>query len=170
MLLHVPDDLRVGFPAVEIRMDERPGLGEVELIGRSFVPESRQKLARQSQRADLGPPAADVEDAVHQLLACNLASQVVGGQPDPRRGEVPAPVLIGITVAVFRTDQIAAAVPDNLALIFRLHPLRVPEHLEGLGMAEEVIGAKAHVEGDDLPDPEVPGHLTIGTHPFRVLS
>jgi hypothetical protein len=77
-LLNVPDDLRVGFPTVEVRIDERPSLGEIELIGRSFVPEGRQKLAREGQRADLGPPAADVENAVHELLARNFAGQVVG--------------------------------------------------------------------------------------------
>jgi hypothetical protein len=83
---------------------------------------------------------------------------------------VPTPVLIGITVAVLRTDQIAAAVPDDFALVLRLHSLRVPEHLEGLSMPEEVIGPETHVEGGDLPDAEVPGHLAVGTHPFRVLG
>ena len=67
-LLHVPDDLRVGLAAVELRADPRPGLGEVELIGLPLVPESGEKFAGESQVADLRPAAADVEDAVGELL------------------------------------------------------------------------------------------------------
>ena len=103
-LFHVPDDLRVGFPAVEFRMDERPGLREVEFVGRSFVPEGGKKLAGERDRAHFRPASADVENAVRKFLTSNYAGQVVGGEPYPGRGEVPAPVLVGIPVAVFGTD------------------------------------------------------------------
>ena len=168
-LFHMPDNLRRGFLAVELRMDPRPRLGKVEFVRRPFVPEGGQKFAGECQRADLGPAATDVEDAVFQLLSCQLAGEIVGGEPDPGGGEIPSPVLVCIAVAVFGPDQEAAAVPGDLALVFRLHPFGVPEHLESLGVAEDLVSSESHVEGSDLADPEVPVHLSVGAHPLGML-
>ena len=40
-LLYVPDNLIISLPTVEGRTDACPGLGEVELVRLSFVPEGR---------------------------------------------------------------------------------------------------------------------------------
>ena len=77
-LFHVPDNLGVGLLAVELRMDSRPGLREIELVWLSLVPKGRQKLPRKSQTAYLGPPSADIEDAVCQLLPRELTGKIVG--------------------------------------------------------------------------------------------
>ena len=45
----------------------------------------------------------------------------------------------------------------------------MPEHLEGLGVAEHFVGPEAHVESGDLADLEVPGHLAVLAHPFGVI-
>ena len=167
-LLDVPDDLAVGLAAVEVSMDAGPGLGEVEFVGLAFVPEGGEELAGQGQGPDLGPPAADVEDAVCQFLTRYLTGKVIRGEPYPGRREVAAPVLVGIAVAVLGPDDVAAPVPDDFAREFGFHSLGVPEHFEGFRVAEDVVGAEADVEGRDLADTQVPGHPPVGAHPFRM--
>ena len=44
----------------------------------------------------------------------------------------------------------------------------MPEHLEGLHLPEETAGTVADVEGRDLVDAEIPRHLTVLAHPFRM--
>ena len=74
----------------------------------------------------------------------------------------------GIPVAVFRADDVPPAVPDHFPFEAGLHPLGVPEHLEGLHLPEETAGAVADVEGRDLVDAEIPRHLTVLAHPLRM--
>ena len=45
----------------------------------------------------------------------------------------------------------------------------MPEHLERLRGAEYLVGAETDVEGNLFADLQVPGHLPVDAHPFRVL-
>ena len=46
----------------------------------------------------------------------------------------------------------------------------MPEHLERLGVAEDLIGPESYVESGDFSNCEVPGHFAVLAHPFRMLS
>ena len=37
-------------------------------------------------------------------------------------------------------------------------------------MAEQVIGPESYIEGSYLSDFQIPGHLPVGTHPFRMTG
>ena len=82
----------------------------------------------------------------------DIAGEVVGGKPYPGRCEITAPVLVGVTKAILRTDHVAAPVPDDLPFELRLHALGVPEHLDSLRMAENLICPKTHVKSRYLLD------------------
>ena len=168
-LLHMPDNLGIGLLAVEFRMDACPGLGKVELVGRSFIPEGRQELSRKRQGAHFRPSSADIKDAVREFLPGDLAGEIVGREPHPGAREILAPVLVGIAIAVLRADDIAPAVPNDLAFKLALHSFGMPEHFEGLGLAEDLIGSETHVESGDLANLEIPRHLTVLAHPFGMV-
>ena len=86
----------------------------------------------------------------------------------PRGREILAPVLIGIAVTGIGRDDVSLAVPNDLARVCGFHSFGVPEHLEELQLAEQLPCAVAHVEGDLLIDLQIPRHLAVLTHPFRV--
>ena len=129
-LIYMPDDLRIGFPAVKLSTAEGPELGEIKLVALSLVPVGGQQFALQDDRADLGTSTADIEDTVGQLPAGALAGEIIGRKPYPRRGKVFAPVLVRITVTVLFAYNITLAVPDDLSGISGLHTFRMPEHFK----------------------------------------
>ena len=45
----------------------------------------------------------------------------------------------------------------------------MPEHLECLGMTEDLIGPETNVKSGDFSDVQVPGHFTVLAHPFRMI-
>ena len=63
------------------------------------MPIRGEQFAFERNRADLRATAADIEHAVGQLLARELACQIVRREPHPGGCEILAPVLIGIAVA-----------------------------------------------------------------------
>ena len=72
--------------------------------------EYAQQPPIQRNEINLRSAAANIKDAVMKLLPCLFTGQAVGRQPDPGRGEIPAPVLVGIAVGFFRRDGILPAV------------------------------------------------------------
>ena len=166
LLLNVPNDLGVGLLTIELGAGKCPELREVELIALALVEVCRKELALERNGANLGASAADVKYAVFKLLACDLAGEVVGGEPYPRRGKVLTPVLVGVAVAGFGSDNVLLTVPDNLARVCSLHTLCMPEHLEELELAEELAGTIANVKGNFLVDLNIPKHFTVLAHPL----
>ena len=167
-LLNVPVDLVLGLPAVELRLAAGPELGEVELVILALVEELTEQLAVQRVEEDLRTSAADLKAAVIEALAGFSAHEVVRGQPYPRAREVAAPVLVRVAVAGLGLDDVLSAVEFDLAFKVALHALGVPEHLEGVDVAEELARAVADVEGDVLLDLQIPFDVAGVAHPFGV--
>ena len=167
-LFDVPVDLVLGLPAVELRLAAGPELREVELIVLALIEELAEELALERIEEDLRSAAADLEAAVLELFAGLLAHKVVRRQPHPRAREVAAPVLVGVAVAGLGLDDVLAAVELDLALEVALHALGVPEHLEGVDVAEELARAVADMEGDVLLDLEIPFDVAGVAHPLGV--
>ena len=77
-LLHVPDNPGIGLLTVEFRMDAGPYLREIELIWLPFVPERGEEFSWKSQWSYLRPSSSDIENAVRQFPAGELAGEVAG--------------------------------------------------------------------------------------------
>ena len=145
-------------------------LGKVEIIFLALIIEYAQQPPIQRNEINLRSASANIKDAVMKLLPCLFTGQAVGRQPDPGRGEIPAPVLVGIAVGFFRRDGILPAVKNDRPTVGALHAFRVPIHSEGFGVPQGLAGPIAHVEGDLFVDCQVPGHFACVTHPFRMGS
>ncbi len=167
-LIHVPDDLILGLTAVELGAAAGPELREIELVATPLVPESGQQLAAEGHEPDLRTSAAYVKHRILELAATDLAGEIVGGKPHPRRCEAFAPVLVGIAITGLRTDIVEASVPANRATVTALHTLGVPEHLEGLQPPHRTAGAIAHIEGGDFLYLQIPLQVAGAAHPLRM--
>ena len=165
---HLPQNLRLRLPAVEPGAAARPELAEVEFIVPPLVPELAQQLTAQGDTKDLRVAASNLKGAVGKPLAGAAAHQIAGGEPHPGGGEVPAPVLVGVAVAGLWLNHILLPVEGQGTLVGRLHPLGVPEHLEGVEGTEEPGGPVAHMVGHLLLDINIPGELPGVAHPLRV--
>lgn len=164
----LPQDLGVGLRASEVGAAAGPELAEVERVVPALVIELAQQLAVQGDAEDFGSAAAHPKDAVAQALAGEIADQVIGGEPHPGRGEVAAPVLVGVTVAGLRFDPILLAIEPDPAAERGLHALGVPEHLKGVEGAKKLGSPIACVIGHLLVDPQVPLHFSCVAHPLGV--
>ena len=163
---HMPVNLVLGLPAVELGAGQSPELGEVELVVLPLVPKGTQQLPVQRQAEDLGPAAADVKDAVFQPPAGFPADQIVGAEPDPGTGKIAAPVFVRIAVAGLRTDPVFHTVERNLTGEGGLHALRMPEHLKGVQIPEKLAGSIAYMKGHLLLDIQIPGNAAGVAHPL----
>ena len=152
----------------EIGSDHQVKLGEIEIIFLSFIPEDAQQPAVQRNEINLRPAAADIKNAVLQQLPGLFASQAAGGEPDPGRSEIPAPVLIRVSEAFFRRDRIPPAAQGDRAAVSALHAFRMPVHGKGLRVPERLAGPVTHIKSDLFVDHQVPGHLPGVAHPFRM--
>ena len=142
----MPQHLVFGFGAIESGLGEQRRLGEVELILPTLVPECGKQLAVQGLSGDDGSSAADVEYTVLQLPSGQAAEQIAGGKPQPWGGEIPAPVLIGVSIAGFRVNRVFLALVGHGAGISGFHSLGVPVHVESLHCAERLRSAVSNVE------------------------
>lgn len=133
----VPDDVGVGFAAVEVGAAAGPEFAEVEFIVLAFVVELAEKFATEGDAKGFRIAAADFENAVVQALAGGLADEVVRRKPDPWRGEVAAPVFVSVAVTVFRTHDVLFAVQAQPAFEGGFHAFGVPEHFKGVEPTEE---------------------------------
>lgn len=164
----VPDDVGVGFAAVEVGAAAGPEFAEIEFVVAAFVVELAEEFAAESDAEGFRIAAADFKNAVVQALAGGFADEVVGRKPNPRRGEVAAPVFVGVAVAVFRAHDVVFAVQAQPAFEDGFHAFGVPEHFKGVEPTEKGRGAVANVVGHLLIDAQVPFHGAGVAHPFRV--
>ena len=149
---HLPMNFRVRLPAVKESTAARPELAKIELIVPALVVELAQQFPAQGDAEGLGVSAAHLEHAVGEPLTADIAHQIVGGQPYPGGGEVPAPVLVSVAEAVLGSDDILLPIEAHPAGEGGLHPLGVPEHLKGVEGAEKFRRPIAHVIGHLLAD------------------
>lgn len=164
----VPDDVGVGFAAVEVGAAAGPEFAEVEFVVLAFIVKLAEEFAAEGDAEGLRIAAADFKDAVVQALAGGFADEIIGGKPYPRRGKVAAPVFVGVAVAVFRAHDVVFAVQAQPAFEGGFHAFGMPEHFKGIEPAEEGRSAVANVIGHLLVDAQVPFHGASVTHPFRV--
>lgn len=164
----VPDDVGVGFAAVEVGAAAGPEFAEVEFVVLAFVVKLAEEFAAEGDAEGFRIAAADFKDAVVQALAGGFADEIIGGKPYPRRGKVAAPVFVGVAVAVFRAHDVVFAVQAQPAFEGGFHAFGMPEHFKGIEPAEEGRSAVANVIGHLLVDAQVPFHGASVTHPFRV--
>ena len=168
LLLDVPNNLRFGLMAIELRAAEGPEFREIEFVAFPFVIDGAEELPLQGDGADFRAAATDIKDGVFKPFSALTAHEMIGGKPHPRRGEVLAPILIGISIAISGADEITLAIKENLALKGAFHAFGVPEHFKELQGAEEFSCAIANVERDELFDFEVPADLPAIAHIFRM--
>ncbi len=168
LLLDVPKDLRLGLVAIELRATEGPEFREIEFVAFPFVIDGAEELPLQGDGTDFRAAATDIKNGVFKPFSALTAHEMIGGEPNPRRGEVLAPVLVRISITVFGADEITLAIKENLALKGAFHSLGVPEHFKELQGAEEFSCAIANVEGYELFDFEVPADLPAIAHIFRM--
>ena len=126
----VPDDVGVGFAAIEVSTAAGPEFAEVEFVVLAFVVELAEKFAAEGDAEGLRIAAADFENAVVQALAGGFADEVVRRKPDPWRGEVATPVFVGVAVAVFGAHDVLFAVQAQPAFEGGFHAFGVPEHFK----------------------------------------
>ena len=162
----VPDDVGIGFAAVEVGTAAGPEFAEVEFVVLAFVVELAEEFAAESDAEGLRIATADFENAVVQALAGGFADEVVGGEPDPWRGEVAAPVFVGVAVTVFGAHDVLFAVQAQPAFEGGFHAFGVPEHFKGVEAAEKGRGAVANIVSHLLVDAQVPFHGAGVAHPF----
>lgn len=164
----VPDDMGVGFATIEVGAAAGPEFAEVEFVVLAFVVELAEEFAIKCDTEGFRCAAANFEDAIVKTLAGGFANEVIGGKPDPWRGEVTAPVFVGVAVAVFWTHDVVFAVKAQLTFKNSFHSFGVPEHFKGVEAAEEGRCTVANVVGHLLVDAQVPPHGASVAHPFRV--
>ena len=164
----VPNDVGVGFAAIEVGAAAGPEFAEVEFVVLAFVVELAEEFAIKCDAEGFRCAAANFEDAVVQAFAGGFADEIIGRKPDPWRGEVAAPVFVGVAVAVFRAHNVLFAVQAQPAFESSFHAFGVPEHFKGVEAAKEGRRAVADVVSHLLVDAQVPCHGANVAHPFRV--
>lgn len=162
----VPDDVGVGFATIEVGAAAGPEFAEVEFVVLAFVVELAEEFAIKCDAEGFRCAAANFEDAVVQAFAGGFADEIIGRKPDPWRGEVAAPVFVGVAVAVFRAHNVLFAVQAQPAFEGGFHAFSVPEHFKGVEAAEEGRRAVADVVSHLLVDAQVPFHGASIAHPF----
>ena len=167
-LSDVPVDFLVVLVEGELRGREFPELREVELVLFALIVEAAEELSRERDVVDDRTAAADVKGRVLEFLAGDVGGQVARGQPDPRRREVAAPVLVFVAVAGLGLDFVLPAVRLDPALVVALVTVGMPVHVIGFRGEEEGGSAPADVPGDLRVDLEIPLEVAAVAHPLGV--
>ena len=97
----MPPDFSLRLAAVESGLCEQRGLREVKFELPALIIKCGEKLPAEGYSGNLRLTSSDVEYAVFQRLSGQVAEQVAGTEPYPRRRKSPAPVLVSVAVTSY---------------------------------------------------------------------
>ena len=143
--------------------------GEIEVVLFALIVEHTKEASIQWNEIYLGASSSDIKDAVVEFFTGFSALQTVGGQPDPWRSKVSAPVLICVSIALVRRYGIFLSIINNGSSIGTLHAFCVPVHGKGLSITQGFAGSISDIESNLLIYRKIPRETSCIAHPFRMV-